>query len=276
MSENGQRRLLTKSLEGQLLWELTHEFELSPRESELLLDTVHSYYGQSPDSRAGRISLWVVERGSSVGKPLQDLTRLQVWVTLDGGQEDLEAFEKFGQIGLRRQRLLRMTEEVVDQGGIATQQDLSRLLGVSERTIKRDIAYLRGQGFQVLTRGYDSDIGPTISHKTIIVKLYLSGHVYTEICRKTRHSAKAVNRYVNTFGRVAALYGRGVVAVGEIAHYVGVSERLAREYLDLYFTFRADSAGAGRIADLVERLQSSSKAAYESTKKGVLTAEVNR
>ena len=38
-----QERLKGKSLEGQLLWELEHGFELSPRESELIVDEVRLY-----------------------------------------------------------------------------------------------------------------------------------------------------------------------------------------------------------------------------------------
>jgi hypothetical protein len=253
-------RLGMKSLDGQLLWELEHGFELSPRESSLIVETVSMYYSQSPESRGGRVSLWVVRLDASVGKPLSELPKVQVWVTLDGGQEDLEAYQSFGQAGLRRQKLLRISDEIVEQYGIATQEDLARLLGTSVRTIKRDIAYLAKQGFQVLTRGVYSDIGPTVSHKVVIVEMFLCGFVYTEICRRTRHSAKAVKRYINTFGRVVSLYERDIRAVEEIAHYVGISRRLACEYLELYSQLSEKPVYRVRIKELLERL--SSRASY--------------
>lgn len=257
MSQTGVwQRLDWKSLDGQLLWELENGFELSPRESELILETIHLYYRQSPDIRAGRVSLWVVEKDASVGKPLDELPRIQVWVTLDGGQEDLEVYEQYGHAGVRRQKILRVTEEIIDQGGIATQEDLSRLLGTSVRTIRRDIAYLRKQELPVFTRGVYADIGPSVSHKVVIVEMFLSGFVYTEICRRTRHSAKAVKRYVNTFGRVVALYVRGIVQPAEIAYYVGISERLASEYLELYFKLGRKTGCKGRIKDLLSQLSS--------------------
>lgn len=265
MDSGAQARLEHKSLDGQFLWELQSGFELSPRESSLILETVRLYYGQSPSVRSGRVSLWVVGRDSSVGKPLEALPKVQVWVTLDAGEEDLETYKAFGLSGLRRQKLLRITDEVVEQGGIATQQDLARLLGTSIRTIKRDIAYLRKQGLEVLTRGVYSDIGPSVSHKVVIVEKYLSGFVYTEICRQTRHSAKAVKRYVNTFGRVVALYERGIEQPQEIGHYVGISERLVAEYLELYFQTRQKRGCRGRIEELLERL--SSRPAYPGVDK---------
>lgn len=255
-SSGAVQRLEEKSLDGQFLWELQSGFELSPRESSLIVETVHLYYRQSPEARSGRVSLWVVSLDASVGKPLQELPKVQVWVTLDAGQDDLEAYERYGHAGLRRQKLLRISEEVVEQGGIPTQEDLARLLGTSVRTIKRDIAYLRKQGLRVVTRGVYSDIGPSVSHKVVIVEMFLSGFVYTEICRKTRHSARAVKRYVNTFGRVVALYERGVQEAEEIAHYVGISARLAAEYLELYFQVRSKSGCRGRIEELLERLSS--------------------
>lgn len=255
-------RLDLKSLDGQLLWELENDFELSPRESQLILETVRFYYAQSPQTRAGRVSLWVIKRDALVGKPIKSLPRIQVWVSLDAGSEDLEVYRIYGQVGLRRQKLLRISEEIVDQGGIATQADLARLLGTSPRTLKRDIAFFRKQGIRVLTRGSYSDIGPGVSHKVNIVEMYLSGSVYTEICRRTRHSVGAVKRYVNTFVRVVALYERGIRSCGEIAHYVGVSERLADEYLELYFKVRENAQWMGRLQDLTE--QNPSRAAYES------------
>ena len=155
------QRLEGKSLDGQFLWELQDGFELSPRESSLILETVRLYYGQSPEARSGRVSLWVVSLNASVGKPLHELRKVQVWVTLDSGQEDLDAYERYGHAGLRRQKLLRITDEIVEQGGVPTQEDLARLLGTSVRTMKRDICYLRKQGLPVVTRGvYSGDLPP--------------------------------------------------------------------------------------------------------------------
>lgn len=270
-----QELLKGKSLEGQLLWELEHGFELSPRESELIVDEVRQYYAGKSDVRTGRVSLWVVRQDASVGKPLSELPKIEVVVTLDGGIEDLEAYRLYGHTGLRRQKLLRVSEEIVDQGGIGTQEDLRRLLGTSLRTIRRDIAYFRNQGIRVFTRGVYSDIGPSTSHKVVIVEMFLSGCVYSDICRRTRHSAKAVKRYVGTFTRVIALYHRGIKEPEEVARYAGISSRLAAEYLELYFRFGKEAGFVDRIQELLA--QRSSRPDYPGTrmkKKGL--AEVGR
>jgi DNA-binding CsgD family transcriptional regulator len=160
-----------------------------------------------------------------------------------------------------------VSEEIVDQGGIATQSDLARLLGTSVRTIKRDIAYFRDHGITVLTRGVYSDIGAGVSHKRIIVEMYLSGMVYTEICRRMRHSARAVKRYVSTFARVVSLYEHGVQEVRDISYYVGISSRLAEEYVELYIHFKGYSHYRSRIEDLLVQLSSRPAYGEDSTKK---------
>jgi hypothetical protein len=250
------RRLDEKSLDGQLLWELQNGFELSPRESQGVLEMVKLLYSQQPETTAGRVSLWVVKREAPVGKPINEVEKVQVWVTVHGGQEDVEAYQAYGHAGLRRQKILRITEEILDQNGVATQEDLARLLGTSIRTVRRDIAYLLKQGQRVVTRGVYSDIGPSLSHKVVIVVMFLAGFVYTEICRRTQHSEQAVKRYVNTFSRVVALYQHDLKDAAEIARYVGISERLATEYLELYFKLGKKRGCRERIKDLLAQLPS--------------------
>lgn len=270
------RRLEDKSLDGQLLWELENGFELSPRASQGVLDAVKLLYRERPAEKSGRVSLWVVKRDAAVGKPLQELEKVAVWVTLHAGQEDLETYKQYGHAGLRRQKILRISEEIIEQHGVATQEDLARLLGTSVRTIRRDIAYLLQQDLRVITRGVYSDIGPSVSHKVIIVEMFLNGFVYSEICRKTQHSAKAVKRYVNTFGRVVKLYERGIKEADEIAKYAGLSTRLVNEYLELYTKLGSKTGCQQRIKDLLEQL--SSRPAYPGAdksgmKKGLAAGE---
>jgi transcription initiation factor IIE alpha subunit len=54
--------------------------------------------------------------------------------------------------------LFRMALEAADQGARLTQEDLTRLLGVDARTIRRIIRAFRQEGVFVPTRGYRKDI----------------------------------------------------------------------------------------------------------------------
>jgi hypothetical protein len=167
------------------------------------------------------------------GKPLSAMRKVGVVVTVDGGLEDLEVQKRFGSGRLRRVRLLRMAEEAVDQGGVLTQEDLSRVLQVGVRTIRRDIRALRSAGHWVPTRGTVKEIGRGQSHKAKIVEMYLQGMTYSQIVKRARHSPSSIKRYVESFGRVLVLWEHGVKEAREIGYILGLSERLAGEYLSL-------------------------------------------
>ena len=137
---------------------------------------------------------------------------------------------------------------------------------VIEYYIDQQVLKFYWQHLHLIHRSFSPTIGKKAKFSAIeiqprygwLVRLreFLNGFVYTEICRQTRHSAKAVKRYVNTFGRVVALYERGVQEAEEIAHYTGISARLAAEYLELYFQVRSKSGCRRRIEELLERLSS--------------------
>jgi DNA-binding CsgD family transcriptional regulator len=177
---------------------------------------------------------------------------VEVTWTLEAGEEDLDVLEKHGRIALRRARILRLVDEALDQGGEPTQEDLAKALGVSTRTIRSDIAALRAKGHRVATRSMIRGAGRGQSHKVIIVELYLKRYTYSDIMRRVRHSPKSIKRYVQTFGRVVMLIRKGLSA-DEIAHAVGISERLTQEYLDLYQRYNIPEYQA-RLMEIVQML----------------------
>jgi uncharacterized protein YerC len=126
-----------------------------------------------------------------------------------------------------------MAHESVDQGGLLTQEDLAVLLCSSRRTIRRDMKELKERGIDVPTRGTLQDIGPGVTHKSRVVKLWLEGYEYTDIERKTGHSSISVQRYLSGFTKTVRFYSRGYSAP-EIRELTDMSERLVKEYLDLY------------------------------------------
>jgi len=229
-------RLAEKTAERQFLYEMEEDFELAPAASRAVLETAQQVLLPSlslGEVREGQMRVTVVSDHEPSGKPLSAMKKVSVVVTVDSGMEDLEVQRRFGVEGLRRVRLLRMSEEAVDQGGVLTQEDLARLLQTGVRTIRRDVVLLRGAGHWVPTRGVVQEIGRGQSHKAKIVEMYLQRMTYSEIVRKARHAPGSVKRYVETFGRVVVLWEKGVRDLGEIAYVVGVSPRLAREYLVL-------------------------------------------
>jgi hypothetical protein len=229
-------RLSEKTIERQFLYELEKDFELAPATSRALLSAAQQVLlsrVRDGEVREGQMLVTVVSSREPSGKPLTAMQKLSVVVTVDGGLEDLAVLQRHDAATVRRLRVLRITEEAMDQGGVLTQEDLARLLQTGVRTIRRDVAQLRAEGYWVPTRGAVQDTGRGQSHKAKIVEMYLQRMTYSEIVRRARHSASSIKRYVQMFGRVLVLWEQGMVDAGQIAFVVGVSERLAREYLDL-------------------------------------------
>ena len=207
----------------------------------------------------------VLAKDASAGKPLSQLKKLEVTLTSDAGEEDLDVLSKYGRVALREVHILRLVEESLDQGGILTQEDLSRISKVDVRTIKRDIAHLRKQGYLVHTRGQIKGIGRGKSHKVAIIELYLQRYTYTEISWRTRHSAFAIKRYLTTFSRMINLKRKGVVPE-EIAFLLGISSHLTEEYLRLYQKYNLP-----QYQDRIEDISSlSSYVPQLSLKKGAI------
>ncbi|MEA1963619.1 MAG: DUF1670 domain-containing protein [Candidatus Aerophobetes bacterium] len=140
-------RLSVKSHDHIFLHELENDFELSPKEARGILESAKTIFNleeasHSGNIRPGQIREIILTKDASAGKPLSQLKKVEVTLTLDTGEEDLDVLSKYGRLALREARILRLVEEALDQGGILTQEDLSHILKVDVRTIKRDIAHL--------------------------------------------------------------------------------------------------------------------------------------
>lgn len=248
-------RLSEKTVERQFLYELEADFELAPATSRALLSAAQQVLMscvRGGDLREGQMQVTVVCSREPAGKPLAAMKKLSVVVTVDGGLEDLAVMQQHGAASLRRVRVLRMTEEAVDQEGVLTQEDLARLLQTGVRTVRRDVAQLRSEGYWVPTRGAVQDTGRGQSHKAKIVEMYLQRMTYSEIARRARHSASSIKRYVQTFGRVLVLWSHGIREAGEIGYVVGISARLAGEYLVLRERY-STAQYADRLSEIAEQ-----------------------
>ena len=247
-------RSLEKTPEQLFVNSLRSEFELSPAESAGILDLAKQcLFGEIP-TVIGQLRFLCASITAVHGRPLKDQEVVSVTLTMDNGIEDLDVLRSQGRKALRQLKILRLTEEAYIQNGILTQEDLGRLLQVSSRTIRSDIYELLKDGNTVHTRGYDQDIGRSLSHKTHIVELYLSGCTYDEIMRRTRHSAHSIKRYVTTFGRMLLMLYKDVEDIKELSRLLNQSEKLSHEYLELYERYKEGKAWPKVYIDLVNQL----------------------
>lgn len=227
-------RLQIKTAEQRFLTVLEQEFREAPRVAQALLEEAQTcLFGAAQQMRPGQMRVILARSDAGPSRGLMETPMTEVVWTVDAGLEDREVLQQHGHPALRRFRILRLVCEALDQGALATQEDLAQVLHVSVRTIKRDCAHLKGEGFEIPTRGNVQGIGRGQTHKAQIVARWLRGETYDQIALHTRHSMSSIRRYVQTFARVVHLHRRGFVE-HQIGMLLGIGSPLVEEYLVIY------------------------------------------
>lgn len=242
-------RLRKKTREHEFVDRLEREFEFSPRESRGVLEVVEEMFFKNREIGAGQIEYTCVSAEEGPGKSMEELKKVRVKLTKEL-MSDRDVQARLGESAMRKVQILRMTEEAYDQGGLLTQEDLGCILGVSSRTIRRDVEELMQKKVKLYLRGLHQDIGKGISHKVWIVGLYLGWKTYSEIERITGHSVGAIKAYLNDFSRVLMARERGIRSAKEIGFYIGRTERLVEEYLQLIAQAERDAQQRKRLASI--------------------------
>jgi hypothetical protein len=99
---------------------LRREFELSPAESLGVLELAkRCLFGELPRT-LGKLKFLCASRKAKQDKPFGEQDMGRVELTLDNGIEDLAVFRVQGSRALRQLKILRLTEEAYDQGGLLT------------------------------------------------------------------------------------------------------------------------------------------------------------
>lgn len=223
-----------KSVEQRFKNIMMKEFNQAPRIAEAIYEEAQDcLQGTSQNLRPGQVRQIVLRRDTVHGQSLCKSETVEVTLTIDAGRADAEIKQSQGAVALRRIRLQRLLEETLNQGGVATQEDLARSLQVSIRTIKRDCAFLKEQGIIVPTRGKLKGIGRGQTHKAQIVGRWLRGETYDQIARHTHHSPHCIKRYVQTFTRVINLRQKGLNNT-EISLLLQISLPLVDDYVAIY------------------------------------------
>jgi len=231
--ETELQRYIDKTSEGEFLYELANSYELSPILSKNILQTAKSCLLQSKLLQTGQIEYHCVSIDEKSGKQMLDMNKLKVILTLKDEIEDINTLSVEGRSVYRQNKIQRMTDEAIEQNGILSQEDLSMLLNVSVRTIKRDIRRIKIMNIEVITRGTYHNIGRGQTHKTLIIGLYLDGFTYSEIHRKTHHSTGSIKRYLDSFGKVLMCMEYGIKDKSEMRSVTNLSEYLIGQYLDI-------------------------------------------
>lgn len=261
MDEKAMARQAAKTVEQHFVRTLIDEFQFAPRIAEAVLYEAQSsllFEGQEPGT--GQIRMILSRRQAGHGQPVSRTPSQVVLLTINAGLEDQDVLQTHGRVAMRRMRIQRLLDEALEQGAVASQEDLAMALNVGVRTIKRDCKALSAEGIYLPTRGNLHGIGRGQTHKALIVKRWLQGETYDQLIVTTRHSLTSIRRYIQSFVRIVELHEAGF-GLHQISRLVEKGEPLVQEYLAVY-TENNSSEQRERLAEQIQRFQ-----------KGPLTAQ---
>jgi len=201
-----------------------------------ICDMVHQFYPQTTHMRPGQINWTTIDKKEkpSYGKKTSDCHLTNV--TLDLVKEDDAQQRAEGRKlrDIKKDSTVRLFQQSDQQGGTMTNAEIGILLKISASTVSKYVReYERENDVVVPRRGTIHDMGPSITHKEMIVrKLFLQGKPTDQVCHETCHSPEAVHRYISGFKKVLLCYRKGLDH-GQIAYAVGMSKRLVQDYINL-------------------------------------------
>jgi hypothetical protein len=166
------------------------------------------------------------------GKTLSKMRVVSTVLSITHEEDKQMRINGYSHQEIERYRVARMLKEAYAQKGVLTQADVAELIGVSAGTIGKDIkSYQSEQGIILPYRRTIHDIGPSLTHKKVIIEKFLQGISTPNISRMTQHTEEACDRYVKAFKKVRMLHGK--MKPLEIARIIGMSERPVNEYIAL-------------------------------------------
>lgn len=241
MGGKADERLRWKEPLQSLEVELQVEFGLTPVCGRALIKRLEQFLddhvdGQPGSRGLGQIRYSAVALGERAGKPVRHCRTIPVVLTwLHPG--DARVLHDDGSPALRQVRLSRLSTEAYRQGAVLSHEDLSLLVGVELSTVRRLARACAEHGHKPPTRGLIEDIGPTVSHKQQVIRLYFRGLLPGRIAARTGHSLGSVERYLADFARVAELIHRRRLTAAATVRITGMSPSLVRSYVDLLEEF---------------------------------------
>ena len=224
-----------------------------------IVDMVSKFFPETSHLQAGQMP-WVTihkdEKGS-YGKTIDKSELVSVNLTLVA-QTDVEDRINGKRLKeIKKEATARLCKQAFEQGGCLTQAEIAIMLKISTPTIRNYMREWELEHKECLPRrGTIHDIGPTLTHKKIIIeKLFIDRKTVQQTSRETFHSYQAIHRYISTFKKVLLCY-RKDLSKEEIANATGHSKRLIQEYLDLINEFKQRGIVLEKIEKYDAKIQS--------------------
>ena len=233
----GFRQSFIDSASARFVELIENEFDLSRPVAYEILNTAQEIL-VAPNLemvQPGQMRAEVACRQPHSDQPPAAAEKVTVTLTINAGDEDIEVSEREGAAGLRRGRIVRITAEALEQGGLLTQNDLAKILNVNIRTVGRDLQALRSDGHWVPTYGQLKEGSSGKSYKVRVVELWLNRRSRDKIAGWLHCSPQEVERYISQFLQTAELHQEEMPGE-EIADLLQLPMGLVQNYITLFET----------------------------------------
>ena len=191
------------------------------------------------------------------GKRIQDteLTTVVLDLVLPGDAADRAAGRKLRDIKI--DAVARLCIQAYEQDGCLTNAELAILLKIAPETAGRYIAIWEATHRQVLPRrGTIHDMGPTLTHKRIIIdKLFIERKTVQQTARETHHSLPAIQRYIGTFRQVVLCRRKGMTTE-ETAYATRKTPALIKQYEEIIDHYAGQSHVLEQLLHYQPRIES--------------------
>ena len=211
---------------------------------------VAKFFPETTNLRPGQTP-WVTVGADSkgaYGKRIKDTELVPVVLDLVQDVDARERAEGKKVRDVKKEAVARLCTQAYEQGGCMTAAELAVLLKMSPATVGKYISRFEEEHGVVLPRrGTIHDMGPTLTHKRIIIeKLFVRQETVQQVIRETCHSARAIERYITSFKQVL-MCQRKKMTLEETAFAVHKTPRLVQEYLDIIAIYKDQATDLERI-----------------------------
>ncbi|EHQ34540.1 DUF1670 domain-containing protein [Methanoplanus limicola] len=205
--------------------------------AEDVVNLVREEFRELDSVETGQI-LWIgihKDDKPSYGKNAGNIQMVPISLSLIA-KEDLDmTAEGYSKQEIREKRIVRLFNEAYQQSALLSNTDVGMIIGVSPTTVSKQAReFMEREKVVLPTRGTIHDLGMATTHKKIIIRLYMDGHLTPAIARITNHSEEAVDRYIRAFEKVNLLKDEKPEYIHSVT---GMSNWLIKSYLDIIDEF---------------------------------------
>jgi hypothetical protein len=210
-----------------------------------IVDLVHRFHPETSHLRSGQTA-WVSvakDETAAYGKTIPKTRMVSTVVTLIADDEAASRRDGKRLRQVKIDAIARVCNEIDAQGGCVTAAELAIMFKTTPTTVGRHIAaWEEDHKILLPRRGTIHDMGPTLTHKKEICRLlFIDSKTVAETCRITKHSTRAVVRYITNFRQVFTCKTKGL-DLNETSRATKLSKRLVEEYYRLFEDYAVTDA----------------------------------